>query len=135
MSAYLKTRLVPRGVGVGGALDVTELDLIGGAGRSHGHGKCGFEEFVLLVPVDLRLEPQHARARIQDHALLQGRSAELSLEGDRSAQWAVELDLLSLELDEVGSAVPIVNVHVPSVPSHGIVIVQLEQVAAGPRSK
>src|SRR5713226_4884552 len=132
MSGYLKTRLVPRGVGVGGALDVTELDLIGGAGRSHGHGKCGLEEFVLLVPVDLRLETQHARARIQEHALLQRRGAELSPESDRCAQWAVELDLLSLELDEVRSAFPVVNVHVPGVPLHGIVIVQLERLPRAP---
>lgn len=51
--AHLVSRPVPRRVVVGGSLQVSELDLIGGLGAPHTSRELHLQELVGLVPVHL----------------------------------------------------------------------------------
>src|ERR1700745_4261730 len=86
VGAHLELRLFPAGVGVRTPLDVSELDLVSRAGRPHGNRKCHLEEPVLLTPVHLGLEAQHARTGVHDHPLFESRATEVANESDRRAK-------------------------------------------------
>ena len=62
VAADLEAGRLPAGVGVGGALDVAELDLGGGAVGADVDREGGLEELLGLVPVDLGLEVDPAAA-------------------------------------------------------------------------
>ncbi len=60
LSTNLEHRAGLRRVHVRRPPDVSELDLIGGLARAHGHGERDLEHLVPLVPVRCGLETQHA---------------------------------------------------------------------------
>jgi hypothetical protein len=126
----LEAGRLPGGVGVGGALDVAELDL-GGRVRGADVDREGrLEDLLGLVPVDVRLEVDPGTAGADGDRLGdRGALAEGPLDTDRADQRVLLDDRDGRDVQEVGVAVLVVLVDVPGVPVVGQVGVQTEQVA------
>ena len=82
--AHLEAGDVPRRVHVRRPLEVPELDLVGRAARVHVDRERDLQELVVLVPVDLGVEVEAARAAHEPHRLRDPRRAELADEAHRA---------------------------------------------------
>ncbi len=126
----LETGRLPAGVGVGGPLDMAELDLGGRVRGADVHREAGLEELLRLVPVDVRLEVDPGAAGPERDRLGDLRAvAERTADSDR-AEERVLLDDRDLRgVQQVRVAIPVVLVDVPGVPVVREVGVQAQEVA------
>src|SRR5216684_236257 len=109
---------------------MAELDLVSSPRRMHRDRKRNLQQLVLLLPVDIALEPEHARASVEHHPLRETRGSKLTGEPHSAPQSTGHLDVLSRKLDQIDPVLHIVDVYVPRVPTRRIVIVKLQEVAA-----
>ena len=68
----------------------------------HCHREGDLEKLVLLLPVNLGLEPQHPRPRVEDHALVKLAGTELAGESHDGAQRPIHLDGRAFQRRDVG---------------------------------
>ncbi len=128
--ADLETGRLPAGVGVGGPLDVAELDLGAGVRGAQVDGEARLEDLLRLVPVDVRLEVDAGAARPHGDRLGDaGSPAEGADHADRAGQRRFLGHGDRVGLQQVGVTVPVVLVDVPGVPAVGQVRVEAEQIA------
>ena len=130
VGAHLEAGHVPAGVGVGGPLEVAELDLVGGPVGVDGEREGHLEEAVALVPVHLGAELQAPGAGGQAHDLGDGGIPEAPHEAHARPQRSPLDHLDRVDLHQVCDLVEVVQVDVPGVGVVGKVGVELEHVAA-----
>jgi hypothetical protein len=114
---------------MGRSLQVAELDLAGGHSGVHVERPGDLQEPLVLVPVDVGVDPQARLAGMQREHLLDCRGSEAPANADRRPQGVGVVHDERLGVGQIDVAVAVEGVDVPRLPVVGGVVMELQQVA------
>ena len=114
---------------MGGAFHIAELDLVGGPRGADGYREGGLQQDLLLLPVGLGFEIDARRTAVDGQTLHDLRVQEAPDQVQDTPQRPVLFDRRLYQLVDRAHFLLVINVDVPGVEIHGLILERLQDVA------